>query len=178
MDPRAASERQACPPRAAGQTLAEEGMQEARGSGGTCSVAVSGTWALSSSGRGTELCPGPQKRAESKAQNVLGKRPPGRKQSQPQGIGCDGPQSLNPWRPTKSSPSEGCQLPALRIDHSRLGPRKFARGLAWPRGTQRRSPWPLGPAAARAGHGARTLEGLDGSTGQGPRHPRCPLGLS
>lgn len=174
MDPRAASERQARPPRAAGQTLAEEGTQEARGSGGTCSVAVSGTWALSSS----EGAQNPALGTESKAQNVLGKRPPGRKQSQPQGIGCDGPQSLNPWRPTKSSPSEGGQLPALRIDHLRLGPRKFAWGLARPRVTQRRSLWPLGPAAARAGHGARTLEGLDGSTGQGPRHPSCPLGLS
>ena len=41
-----------------------------------------------------------------------GKRPPGRKQPQPQGIGRNGPQSLDPWRPTKSSPFEGRQLPA------------------------------------------------------------------
>lgn len=50
-------------------------MQEARGSGGTCSVAVSGTWALSSSGRGTELCPGPQKRARVKGPERSGKTP-------------------------------------------------------------------------------------------------------
>ena len=86
MDPRAASEKRGRPSRAAGWTLAE-GTQEARGSGGTCRVTMSGTWALSSSGRVTELCTGPEKWAQVEAPDGLGKRSIGQKQSRPQGIG-------------------------------------------------------------------------------------------
>lgn len=172
MDPRAASERQASPSQGRRADPCGGGDEEARGSGGTCSVAVSGTWALSSS----EGAQNPALGTESKAQNVLGKTP-----SRAEAVTAPGDRVR---RLALSQPLETHQVQSFRgrpaactrIDHLRLGPRKFAWGLAR-RVTQRRSLWPLGPAAARAGHGARTSGGAGRLNGPGPRHPSCPLGL-
>ena len=128
LDPRAASERQVCPSRAARRTLAEEGTQEARGSGGTCSVAASGTWALSSSGRGTELCAGLQKWARVKGpehsggENAL----PGGSNHSPRGSGATGPSLSTPGDPRSPVLSRDASCLHLQIDRLRLGPQKSA----------------------------------------------------
>lgn len=141
--------KQGRPSRAAGWTRAEERTQEARSSGGTCRVTTSGTWALSSLGRGHRTLHWAPERGLSRSPGTVWENALlGGSSHGPRGSGVTGLSLLTPGDPPRPVLSGDASCLHLWMGRFlRLDPQKLAQGL-------------------------------DGLTVQGPPHPSCPLGLS